>query len=120
MCSSDLYGLLVSDDAPVTAAPIAPGTVRVVVSRAKASVPGCPDYSRMQPSYDAQTSSNHGCSINSNLATMVASPTDLVRGEGNVGVYDPAVGTRAINSFRKAEPTGAGGTAVKAESAGGK
>ncbi|WBH16773.1 CpaD family pilus assembly lipoprotein [Sphingomonas radiodurans] len=114
------YGLLVSDDAPVTAAPIAPGTVRVVVSRAKASVPGCPDYSRMQPSYDAQTSSNHGCSINSNLATMVASPTDLVRGEGNVGVYDPAVGTRAINSFRKAEPTGAGGTAVKAESAGGK
>lgn len=113
------YGLLVSEDAPVTAAPIAPGTVRVVVSRARAYVPGCPDYSRVrQPDYEAHTSSTQGCAINSNLAAMVASPTDLVRGEPSAG-YDPAVGTRAINSFRQAAPTGGGGTAVRSESAGG-
>ncbi|QNE31730.1 pilus assembly protein CpaD [Sphingomonas sp. NBWT7] len=115
------FGLLVSDDAPVTAAPITPGTVRVVVSRARASVPGCPDYSRMyQPDYNQHTSSNHGCATNSNLASMVASPTDLVRGEPGSGVADAAVSTKAIQSFRNAVPTGAGGTAVKAESAGGK
>lgn len=115
------FGLLVSDDAPVTAAPITPGTVRVVVSRARASVPGCPDYSRMyQPDYNQHTSSNHGCAINSNLASMVASPTDLVRGEPGSGVTDAAVSTKAIQSFRNAAPSGAGGTAVKAESAGGK
>jgi pilus assembly protein CpaD len=115
------HGLLVSDDVPITAAPIAPGTVRIVVSRARAYVPGCPDYSRMrQPDYQAHTSSNQGCAVNSNLAAMVASPTDLVRGDPGSGVYDAAIGTRAIDRFRKAEPTGAGGTAVKAESAGGK
>ena len=115
------FGLLVSDDAPVTAAPIAPGTVRVVVSRARATVPGCPDNSRLrQPDYEAHTSSDYGCSVNSNLASMVASPTDLVRGDPGSGVYDAAVGTRAINTFRSAAPTGGGGTAVKSESAGGK
>ena len=114
------HGLIVSDDAPITAAPIAPGTVRVVISRSRASVPGCPDYSRMvQPDYEAHTSSNHGCAINSNLAAMVASPSDLVRGNPGSGVYDAATGTRAITSFRSAVPTGAGGTAVKAESVGG-
>jgi pilus assembly protein CpaD len=115
------FGLLVSDDAPVTAAPITPGTVRVVVSRARASVPGCPDYTRMyQPDYNAHTSSNHGCATNSNLAAMVASPTDLVRGEPGSGVTDAAISTKAIQSFRNAAPSGAGGTVVKAESAGGK
>jgi len=114
------HGLLVSDDAPVTAAPIAPGTVRVVVSRARATVPGCPDHSRMyQPDFAAHTSSNQGCAVNSNLAVMVANPMDLVRGEQGSGVSDPAVSTRAIDRFRKAEPTGSGGTAVKAESAAG-
>lgn len=114
------FGLLVSDEAPVTPAPIAPGTARVVVSRAHAYVPGCPDYSRMyEPNYNAHTSSNHGCAVNSNLAAMVASPTDLVRGEGAASPYDPAVASKAIDRFRKAEPTGAGGTAVRAEATGG-
>lgn len=113
------FGLLVSDEAPVTPAPIAPGTARIVVSRAHASVPGCPDHSRMyEPNFDAHTSSNHGCAVNSNLAAMVASPTDLVRGESAVSLYDPAVATKAIDRFRKAEPTGSGGTAVRAEATG--
>lgn len=115
------FGLLVTDDAPVTGAPITPGTVRIVVSRTKASVPGCPDFSRVrEPEFESNSSSNQGCSVNSNLAVMIANPTDLVRGAPGSDVYDPAVGGRAINSFRKAAPSGAGGTAVKAESAGGK
>ncbi|UVO49814.1 CpaD family pilus assembly protein [Sphingomonas sp. SUN019] len=115
------FGLLVSDDAPVTGAPITPGTVRIVVSRAKASVPGCPDFSRTrEPEFESNTSSNQGCSVNSNLAAMIANPTDLVRGAPGSDVYDAAIGNRAIDIFRKAAPTGGGGTAVKAESAGGK
>ena len=41
------YGLLVSETAPPTNSPIAPGMIRVVVSRMKATVPGCPDFSRV-------------------------------------------------------------------------
>lgn len=104
------YGLLLSDDAPVTGAPLAPGTVRIVVSRMKASVPGCPDYSRVsQPEYESNTSSNHGCAINANLAAMVANPADLVLGQPGAEVNDPALSTRAIGSYRTAVPSGAGG-----------
>jgi pilus assembly protein CpaD len=75
------YGHPLSDQAPVTAGQIAPGTVRVVVTRMTASVPNCPDYSRLPPDFEASTSSNYGCATNSNLAAMVADPADLVRGE---------------------------------------
>lgn len=115
------FGLLLSNDAPVTAAPVTPGTVRIVVSRTKATVPGCPDFSRTrQPEFESNTSSNHGCANNANLAAMIGNPLDLVRGAPGSGVYDAAVGNRAIDVFRKAVPTGAGGTVVKAESAKGK
>ena len=36
------YGLLVADATAYSAAPVTPGTVRVVVGRARASVPGAP------------------------------------------------------------------------------
>lgn len=115
------FGLLVSDQAPTTGAPITPGTLRVVVSRARAQVPGCPDFSRTrQPEFESNTSSNQGCAINSNLAAMVANPLDLVRGEPGTQVYDAATGTRAITEYRKATPTGNGGTTIKAEKAGSK
>lgn len=116
------YGLLLADQAPVTPAQVAPGTVRVVVSRTTASVPTCPDYSRMyEPNFNAHTSSNYGCATNTNLAGMVANPTDLVRGAPGTGDYDAAAGTRAIAELRAAKPTGEGGTWVKskAEPAGG-
>jgi pilus assembly protein CpaD len=104
------YGMLLSDDAPVSGAPVAPGTVRIVVSRMKASVPGCPDYSRAsQPEFEGNTSSNHGCAVNQNLAAMIANPADLVRGQPGSGVTDVAAATKAIDSFRKQTPTGAGG-----------
>ena len=115
------YGLLVSDDAPVTNAPITAGTVRVVVTRMKASVPGCPDFSRdSSTDFEANTSSNHGCASNATLAAMIANPADLVLGQRGNGVADQSASAKAIDSFRKAPPSGAGGTTIKAESAGGK
>lgn len=115
------FGLLVADEPAVTGAPITPGTMRIVVSRARASVPGCPDFSRTrQPEFESNTSSNQGCAINSNLAAMVANPLDLVRGEPGTQVYDAATGTRAITEYRKATPTGNGGTTLKVEKAGSK
>ncbi|QIG79145.1 CpaD family pilus assembly protein [Stakelama tenebrarum] len=112
------YGLLISDQAPVTTGAIAPGTVRVVVTRMTASVPGCPDHSReYQPDFSASTSSNFGCAVNSNLAAMVANPGDLVRGQPGSQVSDPVLSTRAIQTYRDKEPTGAGG--LQGGSAGG-
>ena len=114
------YGLLVADDAPMTDAPLPTGVVRVVVSRSQASVPGCPDYrGDKMPKFDERTSSNYGCALNANVAAMVANPLDLVRGAPGVRVTDPATGTRAIDSWRKAAPTGAGGTQLKQESTAG-
>lgn len=116
------YGLLLADQAPVTGAAVAPGSVRVVVSRTRASVPNCPDYSRTyEPNYNAHTGSNQGCAVNTNLALMVADPNDLVRGRPGSGDYDGVVASRAITTLRDAKPTGQGGDWVKgqAESAGG-
>lgn len=114
-------GLLLSDDAPVTAAPVSVGTIRVVVSRSRAEVPGCPDWSRDSAhEFDSNTSSNYGCSVNGNLAAMVANPGDLVRGQTGQSGSDPRVSYRAIDAYRKATPTGAGGTAAASTGAGGK
>ena len=114
------YGLLLSSRAPVTVGDVAPGTVRVVVTRMQAQVPGCPDYSGTnQPDYRASTTSNFGCASNSNLAAMVANPADLVRGQPGAEFADPATATRAIKTYREATPTGGGGTAVQAEPTGG-
>lgn len=114
------FGLLVSEDAPVTAAPVPAGTVRVVVSRSRAYVPHCPDYSREgQPEFNSNTSSNFGCASNTNLAAMVANPSDLVRGEAASGTTDPQTATRAIDAMRRAGVLGGGGTVVKSESSAG-
>jgi pilus assembly protein CpaD len=114
-------GLLLSPDAPITGAPMAPGTVRVVLSRAKAFVPGCSDHSRdASNEFDSNTSSNYGCAINSNIAAMTANPTDLVRGQGSEAGTDPRVSYRAIDAFRKAAPSGAGGGKVESAGAGGR
>ena len=114
------YGLIVADNVPVTAGQLPPGTVRVVVTRTAAAVPNCPDNSRIiVPDYSQSTTSNFGCAINSNLAAMVADPADLVRGQPGSGTADPATATKAVSTFRRAQPTGAGGTQIKSESTGG-
>lgn len=113
------FGLVVDHVAPVTDTAVQPGTVRVVVSRAQASVPGCPDFTRYQGTDPTNsTTSNFGCASNTNLAAMIADPMDLVRGAPGNDVNDPRLGNRAIESYRKASPTGAGGTAIKAEGVG--
>jgi pilus assembly protein CpaD len=77
------YGLLVSPGAPVTTGAIPDGAVRVVVSRTRASVPGCPDWSSQPgaPNYN----------------------NEMISG------YDPRTATRAVNVYRSAPPTGKGG-----------
>ena len=108
------YGIMLADQAPVTVGQIAPGTVRVVVTRMTASVPNCPDYSRVYtPDWSQSTSSNYGCAVNSNLAAMVADPADLVRGVNGSSLTDPVTGSKAINALRGAKPSGGGGTEVK-------
>ena len=101
-------GLLLSDAVPVTTGDVPPGALRIVVTRASASVPGCPDWSsKSSINVNNATSSNYGCATNSNLAAMVADPNDLIKGSTDRGV-DPATGTRAIKTYREKPPTGAG------------
>jgi len=103
------YGLLVSEGAPVTPGAIPPGAVRVVVSRTRADVPGCPNWSKpSQPNFNNELMSNFGCAVNGAYAAMVANPADLVSGR-ETGLVDPATGTRAIQSYRAQKPTGEGG-----------
>ena len=105
------YGMLVSAGAPVTAGAVAPGTVRVVVTRAVASVPNCPDWSSRpsQPNYNNRMVPNFGCSVNSNLAAMVANPEDLVHGQEGTGVGDAMTASKAVGAYRAAPPTGTKG-----------
>jgi pilus assembly protein CpaD len=99
------YGLLLGETPPVTAGSVDPGTVRVIVSRTTASVPGCPNWSGSSLS---ATSPNYGCAINSNIAAMVADPNDLVLGQTGSGT-DQRATTRAVRSYRDAVPTGTRG-----------
>ena len=114
------YGLLLVPTPPITSGAIQPGSVRVIVSRSVASVPGCPNW---EDSWEIgnrnTTSSNYGCAINSNLAAMVANPDDLVLGQRGERGGDAAATTKAIDAYRRRVPTGANGQ-VKAESVGGK
>jgi pilus assembly protein CpaD len=113
-------GILLSDRAPVTVGQIAPGTIRVVVTRMTATVPNCPDYSRQNgPDFSQSTSSNYGCAINTNLAKMIADPADLVRGAQGSPTADPMTSGKAVSAFRSAAPSGGGGTTLKSESVGG-
>lgn len=115
------YGMRLSDRAPITSAPMAAGMVRVVVSRSIATVPGCPDFTRSGSSeFEGSSTSNFGCASNASLAAMVADPLDLVRGQTGDGTADPITSGRAIGTYRKAAPSGAGGTTIKSESTGGK
>ncbi|CAA9478421.1 MAG: Flp pilus assembly protein CpaD [uncultured Sphingomonadaceae bacterium] len=112
------YGLLLSDAAPVTAGEVAPGALRVVVTRTAATVPGCPDWSDGGRSADERSSRDYGCAVNGNLAAMIADPEDLVRGRTGDPAVDARTATKAVDAYRKSAPTGAQG--LKSESTGGK
>ena len=98
------WGMLVKDGAPVTNGAIQPGSLRVIVSRSTASVPSCPYWGGKGGVNSS--SSNYGCAINSNLAAMVADPSDLVLGQADSGSGDAATAAKAIKVYRDAVPTG--------------
>lgn len=101
------YGMMVSAGSPVTAGSVQPGTVRVVVSRTRASVPGCPNWDRpAAPDFDNQQMPGMGCAVNTNLTAMVANPQDLVHGREGTSVVDAATAAKAVQSYRSAPPTG--------------
>ena len=101
------YGLLLSEGAPITEGTPHPGSVRVIVSRSRASVPGCPNWEGH--SGPSSTSPNYGCAVNSNLAAMIADPNDLVLGQAGSASGDAATASKAIRVYRETAPTGTKG-----------
>lgn len=102
------YGMLLTDGAPVTEGYVNAGTARVVVVRATASVPNCPNWgTNSDANYANATSKNYGCSVNSNLAAMMADPEHLVKGVQGSGQTTIMSATKAIDVFRE-KPAKAG------------
>lgn len=103
------HGLLVGEDSSAVAGTAPEGAVRLIVRRASATVPGCPDWrSKGETDLQLGTSSNYGCGINSNLAAMVANPEDLVRGQTTDSDMRTVTSNRAISTYRDKVPTGSG------------
>ena len=101
------YGMLLSEGAPVTQGLLSPDSVRVIVSRAQAHVPGCPDWSRpSQPNFANNSMSNFGCGVNGSLASQVADANDLVRGTPGPSAEDGATAAKAIGMYRSWPLTG--------------
>lgn len=103
------FGLLISEGAPVTVGMVQPGSVRVIVSRTSASVPGCPIWQDEPIGAPERTSTNFGCATNSNLAAMIADPNDLVLGQTGSGSGDALTASKAIRLHRETAPTGSQG-----------
>lgn len=111
------YGLLLGGEAPITPGYVNAGTARVVVSRSKAHVPGCPDWSANSDVNLANaTSSNYGCATNGNLAAMVADPEHLIRGDSSKGDTAVSRSTKAIDTLREMKPTGSEGLTATSSS----
>lgn len=103
------YGMMVSAGAPVTPGAVRAGSVRVVVSRRRAGVPNCPNWSTAsQPDFANSTMANFGCAVNTNVAAMIANPEDLIHGREATGV-DINAADRAIQFYRSTPPTGSKG-----------
>lgn len=103
------YGMMVSAGAPVTSGAVQPGTVRVVVSRRRAEVPHCPNWSlASQPNYDNRNMSNFGCGVNTNIAAMIANPEDLIHGR-EAGTTDVDAASKAVLFYRSSPPSGSKG-----------
>ncbi len=101
-------GLMLSDNAPITPGAIAPGHVRIIISRATARVDGCPNWRTTSATdFNSTTTSNYGCATNSNMAAMVADPLDLVRGQSDRS-NDPLTASNAVQSYRRSASTSGG------------
>jgi pilus assembly protein CpaD len=103
------YGLLPEGDAPITVGRPSAGSLRVVVSRSTASVPGCPSWrDRSEIDFVGGTSDNYGCAMAGNLAAMIADPRDLVQGRETDTDLRTATSNRAIKTYQDKPPTGTG------------
>lgn len=108
---------LVLDEAAVQSGTIPAGTARITISRARAYVPGCPDWSADSDFNPGNaTSSNYGCAVNANLAAMVADPQDLIHGQNDTGSTAVMTSNKAIGAYRGALPTGNGNKVSQAGS----
>lgn len=115
---AERHGVLLSQGAPVTAGYVNPGMARVVLSRSSAFVPGCPDWSHNRNgNYGNATTPDFGCSVNGNMAAMIADPEHLINGAEGTGETVVSTSTKAIESYRTQAPTGQGG--LKAADTGG-
>lgn len=114
------YGILMSDEAPVTEGFVEPGKARVVVTRSKASVPGCPDWGdQAAHNYNNATNDGFGCAVNSNIAAMVADPEHLIHGASGTGETVIMTSNKAISTYRQQVPTGQGGLKEVSSGSGG-
>jgi pilus assembly protein CpaD len=103
-------GLLVNTDGALADGTITRGRARIVVTRSSANVPNCPDWSAKSAiNYNNATYPNFGCSINGNLAAMMANPEDLIQGQQGTGETVVLTSTKAIDSYREQKPTGTNG-----------
>ena len=95
------YGMLVAHGSPITVGAVDPGSIRIVVARHTASVPGCPNWSTpAQPNFENRSISNFGCGVNANLAMQVANPEDLLHGREGPTAIDASTGAKAILLYR--------------------
>lgn len=99
------YGLVLEPGAPVTQGNVPQGAVRIVASRSSASVPGCPQWGDPGIESPVRTGTNYGCATNSNLASMIANPDDLIHGRGATDGGAQTAG-RAIRVYRERQPSG--------------
>jgi pilus assembly protein CpaD len=102
------YGLLLSDGAPIVEGPVRARGVRVIVTRTSASVPGCPNWEDELVGAPERTATNFGCATQSNLASMIADPNDLVLGQTPNDVTPAPEVSRAVNVHRSRAASGTG------------
>lgn len=120
MSLADRQGIILSEAPPVTEGQAGPGVARVVVTRSTAAVENCPrwtDKSDFNP--NNATSDGFGCSVNTNLAAMIANPEDLLTGQKGTGETVVMSSTKAIDSYRQQAPTGEGGLPNVSSTSGG-
>ncbi len=93
-------GMLLTSTPPVTEGYVQAGEVRIIVTRASAAVPNCPNWkTETELNHNTATSENYGCGTNSNLAAMVADPEDLISGKTDDTRQDGS-GNRAVETYR--------------------
>ncbi|MDT0575693.1 CpaD family pilus assembly lipoprotein [Croceicoccus sp. F390] len=108
----EAHGLLPTMISSFAAEPLPPGVAQIVLTRARAFVPGCPDWSAKSDANPANaTHPGYGCAVNSNVAAMIANPHDLLRGQAEVGNTVAKTASKAIDSYRQQPPSGINGLA---------